>query len=172
MPKLKTALALSCVFILFSCGSSSENDDKKTNANNPDVPLTDQPVAGKIFGEDFVVKSGIAHLITSPENTWQVFLYANEAPKPCDRFTKHGSLYVGFISTLTKGRDAASSENNKNISLGTGGDTAHTRVAGAKGIVQIDESTETTATGRLAATYDAASQVNGSFTITKCPKKS
>lgn len=173
-PTFKTVLitALSAV-LLASCGGSSGSNDKKEPTNDQNqinTALSSTPVAGKIGGNEFLFKGGYARQTNTtvgpkPEDkSWSIWLYSEPLKQPCDMFEKHGSLLIAFSDALqTVGRSEPYISLERNI------DNPPVQVLAAKGVLQVDEVTESKVVGRINVSFDHQTYAAGRFEVAKCP---
>lgn len=161
---IRNVFCFAIPLVFLSCGerdpdADADKDRNNSNNGNSSNSLSNQILAGKIDGATYTFQSGFA---TKNNQGWQVYLYSEANNDPCDMFKRHGSLYIGFQSTLQTG------QSNQTISLGSGADTSRPHINVVQGNIIIDQVSDTNATGRMTATYNDQSAVQGSFTVKKC----
>ena len=153
---------------VISCSSSSDDDTTTTASSTtmPDYETT--TLSGKISGTAWTFKTGRAKVPTSSTGSYSVSMINDNLSNACS------STYTGTSSnpTVNFSRDNLTVGETE-LGWGTGQGTVtfydgSINYGVSTGKISIDTHTTTAVTGKMYAKFGSHSEINGTFTLSRC----
>ncbi|MFY0654278.1 MAG: hypothetical protein JXQ96_19730 [Cyclobacteriaceae bacterium] len=165
--KLHSLLFTILVSLLIACGGDGESP---TDSCTGDPNFKNQTAQGSMDGNDWTFASGVAEKSTFEAGKLSVQLIDETFTDICDEFLFDGNVVIFTVDMATGVYKLCFSlGNNSNDVAQTltlyDGTTNHIATMGA---IEITSITDSEVSGRLDATADETSFVNGTFTVPLC----
>jgi hypothetical protein len=154
MKKL-AALIITGALGLAACGGDDEGGD---------VTIAETPLAGKIGGQAWTFAQGQTNdFLSEGEDNFFAELYSSTF-EACGFDSPTGNNLLGRVPRVAGDFELSLSQN---FTFVIDGDTPNNLIA-TRGLLRVDEVTDTTITGGLHAIYDGDNEVDGTFSLTIC----
>lgn len=159
-----TFLTIWGVLIIGACGSSEETTTT-SSTSLPDYATT--TLSGTVAGTSWTFNTGRVTVPSSSSGSYWVYMTNDNLSNACS------STYSGSSSNplVMYARSDAPAAGETELGLSTGTVTFYdgtTNYIITTGKIKIDSTSTTAVTGKMYAKYGSTSEINGTFTLSRC----
>jgi len=169
-PALSGLACLGILAVVVACGGSSE----ESGGGDPGLPeYATTAATGKINTKDWAFYGGRVMNSSTDASRQEFTLVSNVTAKPCDDFVLVGTdkrAIIWYQNNITTGETLLSQDPTKSMSV-----TLYDSSQGIpknyiafEGKISLDEVSTASVKGKIYASYDDTTYVNGTFTLARC----
>ena len=154
------------IILIFGACSVTTEEDTTSSTTIPDYETT--TLSGKIIDTSWTFKTGRVTVPTSSSGSYTVYMINDNLSNACSSsysYTASNPLVYFSRDNLTVGETELGFGTGQGLVSFYGGSTLY---GVSTGKISIDTHTTTAVTGKMYAKFGSHSEINGTFTLSRC----